>query len=119
MVRQITTTLVLATAIIAGLCGRVNSEELSREGSTIPKEGFVPTADVAITIAEAVLVPVYGKDVIHSERPFHAALKGDLWIVSGTVPCEGAPRGAVCPGGNAEVRISKKTGRIVYMMHSM
>ena len=79
----------------------------------------MPTADVAIAIAEAVLVPVYGKNVVISERPFHAILKDHLWIVTGTVPCEGAPPGAVCPGGNAEVRISKKTGRIVYMMHSM
>jgi len=117
--RQVTATLVLAIAILAGLCGRVKCEELSRKGFTIPKEGFVPTADVAIAIAEAVLVPVYGHDVIESERPFHATLKGDLWVVSGTVPCDSAPPGAVCPGGNAEVRISKKTGRIVYMMHSM
>jgi len=85
----------------------------------IPKNGFVPTAYVAIAIAEAVLVPVYGKNVIESERPFHATLKGDLWIVTGTVPCEDPPPGAVCPGGYAEVRISKKDGRIVYMIHSM
>lgn len=117
--RQVTVIFVLAIAIVAGLCGRVNCQELSRKGFTIPKEGFVPTADVAVTIAEAVLVPVYGKEVIHSERPFHAALKGDVWVVTGTVPCQGAPPGAACPGGNAEVRISKKTGRIVYMMHSM
>jgi NTF2 fold immunity protein len=46
-----------------------------------------------VTIAEAVLVPVYGKDVVRSERPFHAVLKGNLWIVTGTAPCEGVVMG--------------------------
>jgi hypothetical protein len=112
-------TLLVATVISAVLPNDGQSEELSPQGFTIPKDGFVPTADVALTIAEAVLVPAYGKDVVQSERPFHATLKGTLWIVTGTVPCKGAPAGAVCPGGNAEVRISKKTGRIIYMIHSM
>ncbi len=111
--------LALSIAVCASSFTRSQSGVLSPQGFMIPKEGFVPTADVAIQIAEAVLAPVYGKDVVDSERPFHAALKGDLWVVIGTVPCEGAPLGAVCPGGNAEVRVSKKTGRIIYMMHSM
>lgn len=83
-----------------------------------PKEGFVPTADVARAIAEAVLVPVYGKETMLAERPFQAALKKDVWIVTGSVPCENPPAGATCPGGAAEVRISRKTGRILYMTHS-
>jgi hypothetical protein len=40
-----------------------------------PAGGFVPNADTAVKIAEAVLVPVYGKDRIESERPFTAKLK--------------------------------------------
>ena len=36
--------------------------------SVTPKNGFVPTAEVAVAIAEAVLVPVYGKQLINSER---------------------------------------------------
>jgi NTF2 fold immunity protein len=95
-------TLLLTAAMTAGLPGHALSEELSRQGFTIPKDGFVPTADIAVTIAEAVLVPVYGKEAVRSERPFHAVLKGNLWIVTGTVPCEGAPAGAACPGGNAD-----------------
>lgn len=111
--------LALLIAVAASSFTSSRSAVLSPQGFMIPKHGFVPTADVAIQIAEAVLVPVYGKDVVDSERPFHATLKGDLWVVNGTVPCQGAPLGAVCPGGNAEVRLSKKTGRIIYMMHSM
>lgn len=85
----------------------------------VPHSGFVPTAAVAIQIAEAVLVPVYGSSVVTSERPFHAKLDGGVWIVKGTVPCAGAPPGAVCPGGNAEIWISKDDGKILYMIHSM
>jgi hypothetical protein len=88
-------------------------------GFSIPKEGFVPTADVAISIAEAVLVPVYGKERILSERPFRASLEGQIWFVTGTVPCRNPPPGAECPGGAAEVRISKKTGQILFMIHTM
>ena len=84
----------------------------------IPMEGFVPSAEVAQAIAEAVLFPVYGKETIISERPFKATLKGDVWIITGSVPCDNPPPGAVCPGGAAEVRISKKTGQILYLTHS-
>ncbi|HZS57021.1 MAG TPA: NTF2 fold immunity protein [Bryobacteraceae bacterium] len=83
--------------------------------SVVPKDGFVPTADVAVTIAEAVLVPVYGKQLINSERPFKAELSHDVWDVNGTVPCN--PPGSLCPGGAAEVKISKKTGQILFMTH--
>lgn len=84
----------------------------------IPKEGFVPTAEVAQAMAEVVLFPVYGREAIIAERPLKAVLNGDAWIVSGSVPCDNPPPGAVCPGGSAEVRISKTTGQILYMKHS-
>ncbi len=44
--------------------------------SVVPKDGFVPTATVAVAIAEAVLIPVYGRQQIASERPFKAELSG-------------------------------------------
>ena len=83
--------------------------------SVAPKDGFVPTAAVAVAIAEAVLVPVYGKQLINSERPFKAELAHDVWDINGTVPCN--PPGSLCPGGAAEVKISKKTGQILFMTH--
>jgi NTF2 fold immunity protein len=85
----------------------------------VPKEGFVPTADVAQAIAEAVLSPVYGKETIVSERPFKVTLEGNVWIVVASVPCTNPPPGAICPGGSGEVRISKKTGEILFMTHSL
>jgi len=81
-----------------------------------PKDGFVPNAETAVKVREAVLIPVYGEKRILDERPFKATLNGDVWTVEGTVPCDG-PAGAHCPGGAALVRISKTSGQIFFMMH--
>ena len=80
-----------------------------------PKEGFVPNSETAVRIADAVLIPVYGKKQIESEEPFTAKLKNELWIVQGTLHC---PDGkADCFGGVAEVKISKTDARILFMSH--
>jgi len=83
------------------------------ESSFQPKSGFVPNAETAVKIAEAVLIPVYGKKQILSERPFNATLEGDVWTVSGTLHC-GAPH---CMGGTAVVKISESSGQILQMVH--
>ncbi|HEX4810418.1 MAG TPA: NTF2 fold immunity protein [Bryobacteraceae bacterium] len=57
----------------------------------VPKEGFVSNEAVALAIAEAVLTPVYGKVTINSEHPFKATLKGNVWTITGSVPCDGPP----------------------------
>ena len=85
-----------------------------------PTSGFVPDSKTAIAIAEAVLIPVYGKEHIEGERPFITALKHDVWTIEGTLYCPDA-RGGVktddCAGGVAIVKISKSDGRILYMLH--
>jgi len=86
------------------------------EGGVVPKRGFVPSAEVAEAVAEAVLTPVYGRQIVVSERPFKATLNGNIWVVKGKVPCDGPPE-AVCPGGAGEVWISQKNGQILYMTH--
>jgi len=73
----------------------------------------VPNAATARHIAEAVLIPVYGKALIESERPFTAILQRGVWVVSGTLPC--AKSG--CEGGVATVKIQKADGRIIAMVH--
>jgi hypothetical protein len=83
--------------------------------SVIPKNGFVPTATVAVAIAEAVLIPVYGRKQIVSERPFKAELSGGVWDVNGSLHCD--PPVLPCPGGTAQVKISKITGEILFMTH--
>ncbi len=83
--------------------------------SFVPKNGFVPTDAVAIAVAEAVLIPVYWNKQVASERPFKAELSGGVWNVTGSLHC--VPPESPCPGGAAQVKISKRTGEILFMTH--
>jgi NTF2 fold immunity protein len=84
-----------------------------------PSNGFVPDEATAVKIAEAVLIPVYGKKMIESERPFTATLKKGVWTVAGTLRCPDGKGGFTteCDGGVATVQISKQDARIISMMH--
>jgi len=83
-----------------------------------PKEGFVPDSTTAVKIAEAVLIPVYGRDKIEGERPFKAVLENDVWTVTGTLHCPGDNGDSTrCVGGTAEVKLLKTDGWILRMMH--
>jgi hypothetical protein len=84
-----------------------------------PPDGYVPDSTTAIRVAEAVLVPIYGKKQIDSELPLNAELKDGVWTVTGTLHCpdrKGGDTGA-CDGGVALVRISKTDARILSMTH--
>jgi hypothetical protein len=75
-----------------------------------PRDGFVPDAATAIKIAVAIWGPIFGEAKIAAEKPYHAVLKGDIWIVEGSLP-EGYN------GGVAQAEISKEDGRIVSVSH--
>jgi NTF2 fold immunity protein len=94
---------------------------LEVSSQTAPKRDYVPIAETAIAIAEAVLVPVYGKKLIESERPYKAALNGETWHVSGTLHCAGGGSQTdmppVCVGGVAIVDISEQDAHIISMTH--
>ena len=83
---------------------------VDKERSYTPKEGFVPDEGTAIAIAEAVLIPIYGRKKVESERPYHVKLDSDVWVVGGSLP-----QGRV--GGVAIIKISKRDGRILYVNH--
>lgn len=70
----------------------------------------VPDEASAIQIAEKVLLPIYGRKQIESERPFTARLNGNVWMVNGNLP-----KGRV--GGVAEVKIDKRNGRVLRIIH--
>jgi hypothetical protein len=111
MKRILTTIFALAAlAVIA------YSQTEQKTPSFRPREGFVPNAETAVKVGEAVLMPVYGEERIVGERPFKATLQRDVWSVEGTLHCDGPP-GATCPGGTAVVKISKTSGQILFMMH--
>lgn len=84
----------------------------------LPK-AVVPDSETAVKIAEAVLVPVYGKQTVESERPFKAKLKGEIWTVGGTLHCPDGHGGITthCVGGVAVVQLSKTDARILSIIH--
>lgn len=99
---------------------RCTAANLAAEAqSYAPKDGFVPDSTTAVTIAEAVLIPVYGKEKIEAERPFKAVLENGVWTVNGTLHCPDGKGGVTtrCVGGTAEVKLSKADGRIIRMIH--
>jgi hypothetical protein len=81
---------------------------------------YVSDAATAITVAEAALIPIYGKKHIESERPFVATLKNDVWIVTGTLHCgdDKQRRTTNCVGGVARAEVSKQDGHIISISHS-
>jgi NTF2 fold immunity protein of polymorphic toxin system component len=87
--------------------------------SHTPKDGFVPDSITAVKIAEAVLIPVYGKEKIESEPPFKAVLENGVWTGDGTLYCPDGKGGVTttCDGGTAEVKLSKTDGRILRVIH--
>jgi hypothetical protein len=88
---------------------RLQSNE-SQKDSFKPKEGYVPNAETAISIAVAVWIPIYGKDNIERQRPYRAGLKNGIWTVTGSLPKGKA-------GGVAVAEISKDDGRILRVIH--
>src|SRR3990167_4725638 len=76
-----------------------------------PRDGYVPDAQTAVKIAEAVLVPIYGEGVIGKEKPLVAELNQDVWTVNGTLNCPDPA--SDCLGGVAVIEISKDDARIL------
>lgn len=72
--------------------------------------GPVNDEETAMKIAEAIWVPIYGKD-IYDQKPFVAVLKGDtVWVVEGTLPME-------VLGGTAYIEIQKSDGKVLKVTH--
>jgi hypothetical protein len=75
-----------------------------------PASGFIPDRDTAIRVAKAILIPVYGEKTVDSEEPLSVALDGDVWTVKGAV--------RPYPSGNAEIKLSKSEGTVLFLSHS-
>jgi hypothetical protein len=70
---SVTRTKVLSV-LIAIAATAINGAAVDAESYVSP-DGFVPNAATAIAIAEAILIPIYGRAQIEAERPFSATLK--------------------------------------------
>ncbi len=64
------------------LAGKASHRPRVRYSLSAAPQHVVPDAQTAESVAEAVLLPVYGP-VIFKERPFQAQLEGNLWAVWG------------------------------------
>jgi hypothetical protein len=78
---------------------------------------FVPDSPTAVAIARAVLIPIYGPELVRAEEPLQATRQaspqGDIWVVTGTLHCNAPP----CLGGTGEVKLSVGDGRIIHVTH--
>ena len=74
------------------------------------KVNYVPDADTAVRIVEAIWFPIYAKD-IYEDKPFVARLKSpDVWIVEGTLA-----KGRF--GGVPYIEIQKSDCKILMVTH--
>ena len=105
-------------------CGDVNKSKSLEDGinanivcadtldfiqSNPSMEGYIPNETTAIKVAEAIWLPIYGKE-IYEYKPFKAILgDNDVWIVSGTVHTQ--------KGGSPFALIQKKDGKIIDVYH--
>jgi hypothetical protein len=72
---------------------------------------YVPNEETAIKIAEAILTPIYGKEVLE-KRPFTAKLiKNKFWRVEGTMSLDEL-------GGIPIVEIQKNDCKILSVTHT-
>jgi hypothetical protein len=96
---------------MSGAAPHAHASEPSDGGhSYAPPGGVVADSATAVAIAEAVLVPVYGRARIDAQKPLIAELRGETWVVTGQLPPSTA-------GGVALVEIDKRAGCILRMSH--
>ena len=87
----------------------MQKEESPKENDPI-KDGYIPNEETAVKVAEAIWLPIYGKE-IYKEKPFHATLLNDsIWLVEGTLE-----KGAI--GGTVYAEIQKKDCKILKVTH--
>ena len=77
------------------------------------RDGYIPNRETAIAVARAILTPIYDPELLKREEPLVAELKGDAWLVHGTL----CPSPDACPGGTIELALSRSSGRILSLSH--
>jgi hypothetical protein len=106
---------VVICALALSVSDAQQNSKVQRHSAPLPN-GAVPDERTAISVAEAVLIPIYGSEIVRTERPYKAILHDDTWTVTGTM--QPAPAGMVHVGGVGVVEISKSRGCIERITHS-
>jgi len=105
--KLITGTLFIVSFILIILT--MNAQETS-SFSDLEKDGYVPNAETAVKVAEAIWLPIYG-DKIYNNKPFKATLRNnEVWVVEGTLHNQ--------RGGIPYAEIQKKDCKVLRVIHS-
>src|SRR5688572_24716522 len=110
MIRLATYISIFVSVILIVSTAVAQEKRMTVKHSYTPERGFVPDEATALTIAEAILLPIYGGSNIQAQKPLHAILMDGVWHVRGTLPQN-------TKGGTAVVEISKKSGEILRVSH--
>jgi hypothetical protein len=89
----------------------LSSKDYSEVEGYFPKEGLVPTAEIAFQIAEPILKQIYGSKKIENEKPFSINIEDDVWVIEGHLDKE-------LLGGVAYMEIRKSNGEILKVIHT-
>ena len=97
------------------LCIQCQSKKMRYQSNVPPKQGgYVPDAQTAAKIAEAISLPIYG-DNIYNQQPFKVTLEADsIWHIKGTFK---DPLFDSKKGGVVHVKIRKADAKVLYVMH--
>ena len=88
---------------------RVVKNSLADAGQAY-SDTLIKNSESAISIAETILVNLYGKALISSEKPFECYLIDGYWYLRGTLPKN-------YTGSVFEMIMSAKDGRVVKLTH--
>jgi len=100
----------ISVAACTGFASTTCADTIQSDYSYMPPGGYIQNKEIAIAVAEVILDSIYGKKTIDREKPLVATLDGEVWTVHGSLP-----KGVL--GGTATIRISKKSGEIISVVH--
>jgi hypothetical protein len=80
----------------------------------LPEEGFVPTPEIAVKIAETILSQIYGEKQIEEQKPFLVKMEDEVWIIHGN---DVELRKHYEKFGTVYMEISKRDGKILKVFH--
>ena len=124
--RHIITIFVLATQISCGQSKSGNRTQLGIEYSKselkkallnkkdklILADTLISDKETAISISEAILFKIYGKENIVRQRPYEINKINEYWVVNGTLPSN--PR---MKGGTFLIILDSTDGQVIRLTH--
>ncbi len=88
----------------------------NQEYNVLNFKDAVPNAETAVTIAEAILLTIYGEQILE-QRPFNCELvKDSIWVLEGFFPTA-KHGGPVMAGGVAYIEIQKRDSKVLIVTH--